>query len=175
MVNIVVDASVARSCGDSKAIHPLSMQCRDFLLVMKECKHGVVMTKEIREEWTKHQSRFALTWLRQMIAIKQFKAISLTELDQEIWEPIKACAKTDKERAAMTKDILLLEAALATDRRIVSLDENTARRYFTDAAKEIVKLQPLIWVNPSKEKENPIEWLQNDAPADPERMLGYSR
>jgi hypothetical protein len=175
MVNIVVDASVARSCGDSKAIHPLPIQCRDFLIAMQECKHSVVMTKEIREEWNKHQSRFALTWLRQMIAIKQFKAVSLPELDQEIWEPIEACAKTDKERAAMTKDILLLEAALATDRRIVSLDENTARRYFTDAAKEIVKLQPLIWVNPSKEKENPIEWLQNDAPADPERMLGYSR
>jgi hypothetical protein len=174
MVNIVVDASVARSCGDSKAVHPLPVQCRDFLIAMQEYKHGIVMTKEIREEWTKHQSRFALTWLRQMVAKKQFEAVSLPELDQEIWQPIEALAKTDKERAAMTKDILLLEAALATDRRIVSLDENTARKYFTDAAKEIVKLQPLIWVNPSKEKENPIEWLQNDAPVDPERMLGYS-
>jgi hypothetical protein len=53
------------------------------------------------------------------------------------------------------------------------LDENTARQYFTKAAKEIVKLQPLVWVNPSKEKENPIDWLQNGAPADVERMLGY--
>jgi hypothetical protein len=73
----------------------------------------------------------------------------------------------------MTKDILLLEAAIATDQRIVSLDENTARKYFTDAAKEIVKLRQLVWVNPSKEKENPIEWLQNGASTDPERMLGY--
>jgi hypothetical protein len=109
-----------------------------------------------------------------MVAIKQFKVISLTELDQEIWQPIKALARTDKDRAAMTKDILLLEAALATDRRIVSLDENTAHKYFTDAAKEIVKLRSLVWVNPSKEEENPIEWLQNDAPVDRERMLGCS-
>lgn len=173
MVNIVVDASVARSCGDSKAIHPLPIQCRDFLLAMQECKHSVVMTKEIREEWNKHQSRFALTWLRQMIAIKQFKAVSLPELDQEIWQPIEALAETDNQRKEMTKDILLLEAAIATDQRIASLDENTARKYFTKAAKEIVKLQPLVWVNPSKEEEKPIKWLQNDAPADPERTLGY--
>jgi hypothetical protein len=108
-----------------------------------------------------------------MIAKKQFKAISLPELDHEIWQPIEALAKTDNQREEMTKDILLLEAAIATDQRIVSLDENTARKYFTDAAKEIVKLRQLVWVNPSKEKENPIEWLQNGASTDPERMLGY--
>jgi hypothetical protein len=43
-----------------------------------------------------------------------------------------------------------------------------------DAAQEIVKLQQLLWVNPSKPEETPIEWLQNGTPADPERMLGYS-
>jgi hypothetical protein len=173
MVSIVVDASVARSCGDSTAIHPLPIQCRDFLLVMQEHRHSVVMTKEIRAEWDKHQSRFALTWLRQMVAKKQFKPIPLPEIDPEIWELMEALAKTDNQRAEMTKDILLLEAALATDRRIVSLDEKTARKYFTNAAKESVKLQALVWVNPSKEEENPIEWLKCDAPADPERMLGY--
>ncbi len=173
MASIVVDASVARSCGNATAIHPLPIKCRDFLLAMQEHQHSVVMTKEIRAEWDKHQSRFALTWLRQMVARKQFKAIPLPELDQDIWKPIESLAKTDKERAAMTKDILLLEAAIATDRRIASLDENTARKYFTEAAKEIVKLQQLVWVNPSQEKENPIEWLKNDAPADAERTLGY--
>jgi hypothetical protein len=173
MVNIVVDASVVRSCGDSKAIHPLPIQCRDFLLAMQKYEHSVVMTKDIKEEWDKHQSHFALTWLRQMIAKKQFKAIYLPEIDQEIWQPIEALAETDKQREDMTKDILLLEAALATDRRIVSLDENTARKYFTKAAQEIVKLQPLVWINPSKEEEKPIEWLQKNAPAYPERMLGY--
>jgi hypothetical protein len=173
MASIVVDASVARSCGNITATYPLPIQCRDFLLTMQEHQHSVVMTKEIRAEWDKHQSRFALTWLRQMVAKKQFKAISLPEIDQEIWEPIEALAKTDNQRAEMTKDILLLEAALATDRRIVSLDEKTARQYFTNAAKEIVKLQTLVWVNPSKEEENSIEWLRQNAPADPERMLGY--
>jgi hypothetical protein len=62
MASIVVDASVARSCGDITAIHPLPIQCRDFLLAMQEQQHSVVMTKEIRAEWDKHQSRFALTY-----------------------------------------------------------------------------------------------------------------
>jgi hypothetical protein len=72
----------------------------------------------------------------------------------------------------MTKDILLLEAALATDRRIVSLDEKIARRYFRMAAQEIEKLQELVWLNPSKPEEKAIEWLQDGAPADRWRMLG---
>jgi hypothetical protein len=173
MASLVVDASVARSCGDATAIHPLPIQCRDFLLAMQQYQHSVVMTKDIKSEWDKHQSRFALMWLRQMVATKRFKAITLPEVDSEIWDLIESLAKTDKERAAMTKDILLLEAALASDRRIVSLDENTARKYFTDAAKEIAKLQQLIWVNPSKPEETPIEWLQDGAPEDKGRMLGY--
>jgi hypothetical protein len=83
-------------------------------------------------------------------------------------------AETDKERAAMVKDILLLEAALATDRRIVSLDEKTARRYFKEAAQKIEKLQQLIWVNPNKPEEDAIVWLQNVVPTEEKRMLGYS-
>jgi ABC-type iron transport system FetAB ATPase subunit len=83
-------------------------------------------------------------------------------------------AQSDKQRDAMAKDILLLEAALATDRRIVSLDENTARKYYTQAAKTIPKLREIVWVNPDKPEEQPIEWLQAGAPADDFRMLGHA-
>jgi hypothetical protein len=173
MVSIVVDASIARSCGDTTAIYPQPIQCRDFLLAMQKNRHSLIMTKEIKVEWNKHQSNFARKWRLQMVSKKLLKAIPTPEVDPTIWEPIEALAETGEQREEMTKDILLLEAAIATDQRIASLDENTARKYFTKAAKEIVKIQQLVWVNPSKEKENPIEWLKNDAPADAERTLGY--
>jgi hypothetical protein len=172
MVRLVVDASVARSCGDNKATYPIAIQCRDFLIAILGNEHEIVMTPDIKREWDKHQSRFALTWLRQMIAKKRLRAIPIPEIDPEIWNPIEAMAKNDSERSAMTKDILLLEAALATDRRIVSLDEKTARQYFKLAAREIEKIQTLVWVNPSKPEEKAIEWLQAGAPADKFRMLG---
>ncbi len=172
MAKLVIDASVARSCGDEKAIHPTPIHCRDFLIAVKDYKHNLVMTPDIKSEWDRHQSRFSRQWLRQMIARKQLKPLQSLPIDPELWNPIEKMAKDDKERAEMTKDILLLEAALETDRRIVSLDENTARKYFTRAAKIIPKLQPIVWVNPDKPEETPIEWLQNGAPADDFRMLG---
>ncbi|MBD2325268.1 hypothetical protein [Alkalinema sp. FACHB-956] len=170
---LVVDASIARSCGDATATYPTSVRCRDFLLVLRDCKHKVVMTQEIRAEWDKHQSRFARQWLRGMISRKQFIALPAVSIDQTLWEAIEAMADTDPQRAAMVKDILLLEAALATDRSIVSLDEKTARRFFTQAAQKIAKLREIVWVNPDRLEEEPIEWLKAGAPADAERMLGF--
>ncbi len=171
--NLVVDACVARSFGSPTAVQSPAPECRDFMLTMMECKHKIVMTKEIKAEWDKHQSRFAMRWRSQMVAKKLLIAIPTPEADPEIWKPIEDTAETDPQRAKMVKDILLLEAALATDRRIVSLDENTARRYFTQASQTIKKLQRLTWVNPSRPEETAIQWLEDGAPAEENRMLGY--
>jgi hypothetical protein len=53
---------------------------------MQKYQHSVVMTKDIRAEWEKHQSRFARQWLGQMVATKRFKAITLPAIDSEIWD-----------------------------------------------------------------------------------------
>jgi hypothetical protein len=169
---LVIDASIARSCGDENAIYPTSVRCRDFLMAVQECQHKIVMTQDIKAEWDKHQSRFARQWLRQMIARKQLNPLPDLPIAPELWAQIEAMAQSDQERATMTKDILLLEAALATDRSITSLDEKTARKYFAQAAKSIPKLQSIVWVNPDKPEEGAIDWLQAGAPAEPKRMLG---
>jgi ABC-type iron transport system FetAB ATPase subunit len=173
MANLVVDACVARSCGDRTATTSPAPECRDFLLAMQEHKHKVVMTKDIKAEWDKHQSEFATRWRSQMVGRKLLRVIPVPEIDQEIWKPIEDMAQTDKKWAAMVKDILLLEAALATDHRIVSLDEKSARKYFTEAAHQIKQLRQLVWVNPSKTEEKAIAWLQDGAPAEEKRMLGF--
>jgi hypothetical protein len=94
-------------------------------------------------------------------------------LDEELWSEIPDTAVSEKQRGEMIKDILLLEAALETDRRVISLDDNTARKYFARAAKTIPKLREIVWVNPDKPKEKPIEWLREGAPAADFRMLGH--
>lgn len=172
---LVIDASIARSCGDANATYPTSVHCRDFLLAVKDCQHKVVMTQDIRTEWDKHQSRFARQWLRQMIAKRQLAALRDWPIDRDLWQQIEIMAKDNTERAAMTKDILLLEAALATDQSITSLDENTARKFFSRAAQKIPKIQPIVWVNPDRPDEKPIEWLQAGAPAEAFRMLGNAQ
>jgi len=67
----------------------------------------------------------------------------------------------------------LIEAAIATDRIVISLDDNTARRFFGRVAVQVDELKEIVWVNPPKiEEEKPIEWLENGAKPEKERMLG---
>jgi hypothetical protein len=64
----------------------------------------------------------------------------------------------------MTKDLCLIEAALATDKIVISLDDNTARKFFSEASVKIDELKDIVWVNPDKvDEEQPIEWLRNGA------------
>jgi hypothetical protein len=169
---LVIDASIANAASDRTA-EPRSMRCNEFLIAIREAEHLMVITPGIQAEWNKHQCTFARKWRLEMIQSR--KVVKLPDqYDAELWEKIPDTAVSDKQRDAMCKDIFLLEAALATDRCVASLDENTARKPFSRAAKTIPKLREIVWVNPDKPEENPIEWLQAGAPAEDFRMLGHA-
>jgi hypothetical protein len=168
---LVIDASIARSCGDETAIYPTSVRCRAFLSSVRSCQHSIVMTPDIQAEWNKHQSRFAREWLFRMARQSRIWVENLPLDQRNLAEQIEAKAKDDVELAIMNKDLLLLEAALKTDGLVTSLDEK-ARKPFTRVAKFIPEIQQIVWVNPDKPEEKPIEWLNSGAPADDFRMLG---
>jgi hypothetical protein len=171
---VVIDASIARSCGAETAIYPTSVRCRDFLSSVRSCQHSIVMTPGIQVEWNKHQSRFAREWLLRMARQSRiwFENSSLDQ-QRNLSEQIEAVAKDDVELAIMNKDLLLLEAALKTDSLVTSLDEK-ARNPFMRVAKFIPEIQRIVWVNPDKPEEQSIEWLQAGAPAEDFRMLGHA-
>ena len=169
---LVIDASVARAAGPLGATHPTAANCRNFLQAVLDICHQVVMNPEIREEWNKHQSRFARTWLGQMVARKKLVTLKAIPIDPDLWEFLENLVENDNQRAKIVKDIHLLEAALASDQRIVSLDDNTARKWFNQAAIDHPPLQEIVWVNPDVEAEQPIDWLKRGAPEEPQRMLG---
>jgi hypothetical protein len=72
----------------------------------------------------------------------------------------------------MRKDYHLLEAALATDRNVVSLDE-IVRALFDNAAVSVAALKNIVWVNPDKPEEEAIVWLEKNAKRERKRMLGF--
>jgi hypothetical protein len=78
----------------------------------------------------------------------------------------------EKDRKAMEKDFLLLTAALATDKTVISLDEKV-RKMFDQAAEQVGELTAIVWVNPTQETEQAIDWLENGAKPDKERRLGF--
>jgi hypothetical protein len=176
---LVIDASVARSAGGENATSSTSKSCRDFLLTVLNICHRMVMTPEIQKEWDKHQSKFALKWRRTMIAKKklEYRQEPETELVKQIrvllWDVFDKLAETDKQRADMFKDLHLIEAALDTDKIIISLDDNTARKFFALGADKFEEIKDIVWVNPDKPEEAAISWLENGAPAEAQRMLAF--
>ena len=80
-------------------------------------------------------------------------------------------ASAEDEVEALRKDFHLLQAALATDQTVISLDE-TIRGLFKRASQQVGEILNIIWVNPDRTaEEHPIAWLQNGAPSEPHRRL----
>ena len=168
---LVVNASVARAAGGKGATASVSINCTEFLETFRdECPHHIVMTPELSEEWNAHQSNFAARWLKSMIARKRFDYITPPQ-DTLLSSKIDTTATRERELEAMQKDFHLLQAALATDQTIISLDE-TIRGLFKRASQQVGEIRGIIWVNPDRTtEEQPILWLQNGAPAEPHRQL----
>jgi hypothetical protein len=76
-----------------------------------------------------------------------------------------------KDSEIMLKDAHLLEAARAAEMRIVSKDVD-CRRCFRIAAKRVVAIREICWVDPTAATERPVEWLHRGAPLDRHRLLG---
>lgn len=166
---IVIDASVARSAGES--VHVVSKACRSFLEEVKLVCHRLVMTPDIRDEWKRHRSRFSATWLSSMTARK--KVVRLVAIRNDALRTAIANLQiTTKQRAAIMKDLPLVEAALASDLTIASRDDE-AHTLLRRAAGEIGLIRGVVWVNPVKEDEG-VLWLRAGALASEEKRLGYA-
>lgn len=171
--NLVIDTSVASAATERITLDRTSKNCCDFLKEVLACDHRFVMTPSIKTEWDQHQSAFSRKWRLAMIARKRVTLINV-EANKRLREEFDAIASTDKDREAMWKDSMLIEAAIASDKIVISRDEK-ARIPFTKAAISIHLLRAIAWINPDKAEETPIEWLRSGANADPERLLGFRR
>lgn len=164
---LVIDTNIARSAGESA--DSISSACRRFLETVLDAGHRVVMTDPIRKEWHRHQSIFSTVWFGQMT--EQEKVVEVDgEHDDMLRKRIDALVPPEQRNLA-AKDVHLIEAAIATDRLITSND-GRVRRAYRNVANEVEELKQIVWVNPTRDEETPIEWLQNGAMAEANRMLG---
>jgi hypothetical protein len=158
---LVIDTDIARASGGEDAVYPTSKHCRDLLKAVLEICHHVVMSPSIYSEWKRHESRFARTWRVSMVARRKVRPIA-DEIDDTIRNRILISIEGDKNRRALEKDAHLIEAALSTDKIILSLD-NTAKRLFEIASKDVQEIRDVIWVNPDLNIEETILWLSGGA------------
>lgn len=141
---------------------------------------GAVSGGVISEEWKKHSSLISKIWIRRMIIKKKIKRNKYTfdGIDNLIQRIKNSKIFTTKQFNAIVKDKHLIAAALVNDSIIVSCDD-TVRKLFAKAAQNIPKvgsqIGDIIWINPAKNEEKPIEWLESDAPFTEERkLINYS-
>lgn len=162
---LVIDASIARASGGEAAVHPTATCTRNFLLNVLEICHKAVMTPEIGAEWDRHQSSFARKWRRSMVARRKLIVIDSVGRD-DLRRQIDQGVSSDNDKAAMLKDFHLVEAAIATDRRIVALDDEV-RTLLSKESLMVSELRDVVWVNPVKnpigteallKKEPQIQW-----------------
>lgn len=164
---LVIDADVARSAGESE--HPTSSACRALLCTVLEVGNYVVMTQKLSEEWRRHRSRYSAIWLRQMFGRKRVYS-DATEHDASLGQRIDD-SLLENERTVARKDLHLIEAALATDRLVASRDEH-AREAFRHASAVVRELKGIVWVNPTRTVDAPVDWLRSGARAEAHRQFG---
>lgn len=170
--SLVIDASVARAAGPEDAVHPTAKHCRDFLLAVLDICHRAIFSEAIAEEWKEHQSSFARQWRRSMFARKKIDRIDVPQ-NIALRQQLEEATPHEKQRNAIRKDAHLVEAALTQGMRVVALDE-TVRNLFRTAAASGGDLRQVCWVNPDREDDDSLEWIQAGAVAEDSRMLGHS-
>ncbi len=172
---LVIDASVGRAAGGAQTTAPEARACGDFLQNVLDICHRLVMTTAIQQEWQEHasKSRFTRSWLVEMVQRNKVALVDLSE-DTTLRDTLRKCARDEGAAHAMIKDSHLIEAALATDQTVVSLDER-ARNHFATVSSSIEQVQQIVWVNPTIESENAVSWLQGGALPEAERCLKYQR
>lgn len=153
----MVDASVASAAGQT--LHPSSRRSREFLVQVLKISHRIVMTAALAREWDQHQSLFARTWRASMRS--HAKVVDIAPA-----ENADVRRQVDMSPTVM-KDLHLVEAALATDKLVISLDDRAREELRVEATKNVT------WVNAVAEGGHAIYWLRAGANPVPHWKLGY--
>ncbi len=106
-----------------------------------------------------------------MMARKKVEAVQVAA-HRSLEKRIKRAGSDESLTALMEKDRHLIEAALASDKRVASLDDRV-RRHFRTHVTKLSEVLSICWVNPNMPDEAPVAWLESGAPAERSRTLAY--
>lgn len=170
---LIIDADVARASGGETATHNTAKACRDFLISVLDVCHQSVFTHALAAEWNTHQSTFARRWRAEMIGRKKVVWCNpgrLTALQARV----ERTTAREVEKRAIAKDFHLIEAAIETDKRVISKDD-AVRSLLANASQTVGEIGTIVWVNPACLRESATEWLVSGAKSEKRRQLRYRR
>lgn len=141
-LSIVIDADIARSSGLSE--HPISSGSRNLLDNVSTNGHKVVMCPLLMEEWRKHRSVYARTWLASMIAKRRVTFVKEPDILAKSYL-LEHIEDTSLREVAL-KDVHLVDAALKYDNLIASNDDR-ARNAFCGYSVNTGIWRNVAWIN----------------------------
>jgi hypothetical protein len=168
-IAIVIDASVAKACGKQAegSSTGISVACADALQAIKDAGLHAAMSEPLDDEWLRHASTFARKWLVQMFSRKRVRRVESIPLHDGLRRALPALPDEGIQRA-IEKDLHLIELALVTDRRVLSLDERM-RLHLGNLTLRVSALSRVHWANPGD--ATCLVWLQAGAPDAPALLL----
>lgn len=157
-MRLVVDVNIVHSSGGITAIHSTALKCREVLLTIYENQHKIVISSDLRHECVRHATPFSVSWYYQMKRNNLIEDIHDVR-DETLREKILGCFPSDSVKKKVKKDIHLIEAALKTDKKILSNDQKERKKY-CHASSSVTELNAIIWVNHLKNHDQVVNWLR---------------
>ena len=156
-------------------------RCRRCLRAVLTNQYGIFFYPQTWEEWRRHRSQYAKEWTQQMYSRKRItvrgddevpESVLSGRLQRLVGKKVGLEILSEAVCTIMLKDCHLLEASLAADSIIISLDDKV-RFHFTVVAERISEIREIVWVNPDKTEEQAVAWLEAGAAPEKHRQLGF--
>ena len=172
---LVVDTSVGSAAGNEDSTDQTASCCVAVLKTILSMSYKIAMSEDIEKEWRHTRKKilsYASKWL--VLMENRNRTVALRDtINVPLREMILNSTPNKGTQSVMQKDLHLLEAALATDKIVLSRDKK-CRRHFLDAASNVTEIKPILWANPEVPEEEVIDWLNRGIPFEKERQLGCS-
>jgi hypothetical protein len=166
---LVIDASVVRSA--SFADDPVASKCWECLETIYVTCHKAILTADIEREWydvallpasgSAVRTTYITGWLAAMEARGKLLRQNIPR-NSDLRRKINRIGLDPNDRMELIADIHLIEAAVATDKTVLSRDD-AARRILTTAVRYFPELGPIVWCNPVTQHPGVIDWMKTGA------------
>jgi hypothetical protein len=163
---LLLDASLAGCAGSRASVgDSRTVRCRAVLSSIQRSTCEIGFTRESFEEWRRHRGAFAYSWLTSMYARRRVRLLKSPPSHALLRKAAgrEFAAEPDLQRK-FAKDLHLIEAALAHDRRVIS-DDARMRQHLRRLCKAVGELSRVHWVCPPDEKA--LEWIEAGSPDEP--------
>jgi hypothetical protein len=165
---LVIDTSILSAATDRESEDPIPGSCAKLLTDVYRICHQVVFTSESLMEWNNRRSNFAKRWRVWMEGEKKVHRLDDSCRDEELRG---ACERLFSDGDGpdvweeVEKDLHLVEAALATDKIVLSLERRIYECFQWACSRRGARiLGEIYWFNPVHEAAEVRRLLNGDLP-----------